>query len=258
MGLLRNGISLLHFDETYFWQKGLGRQTHENIDLRNMRHVNLYCEEDSLRAIAKRLQNRKKKGITFIGSGNYHYITYLLLKEISTPFTLILFDNHPDLGMEQDQELLSCGSWVSYALKEIPLLQKVVIIGSTNLTAYSKHPRVVFFPFKGKHHYSINLILSIIQTKNIYISIDKDVLNTSEAVTNWDQGCMKLDELSFYLEWLLNAKQVEGIDVCGEAHVSPVDAFLPEYQTMVQRNETANLTILRTCLKTKQQQIKGA
>ncbi|WP_462408794.1 arginase family protein [Neobacillus sp. Marseille-QA0830] len=261
MGLLRNGISILHFDETYFSQRRLQNYQHENIDLRNLNHVNLYCEEESLQTLTKRLHERKQKGITFIGSGNYHYVTYLLLKEITNPFTLLLFDNHPDLGTEQshEQDLLSCGSWVSYALKEIPLLQKVVIIGpTTNITANTNHPQVIFYPFKGRHQYSIHSILSVIQTKHIYISIDKDVLNTSEAVTNWDQGSMKLDGLTHYLEWLAGEKQVEGIDVCGEARLSPVHAFLPEYQAMVQKNEMANIKILQASLHTKLQEIRGA
>jgi len=260
MGLLKNGMSILHFDETYFWQRGLQNHKHEDIDFTNMKHVNLYCEAESLQLLKNRLQKRNQKGITFIGSGNFHYVTFLLLKEITNPFTLLLFDNHPDLGEEQSQEqsLLSCGSWVSYALKEIPLLQKVVIIGPTANTFYSTNPRVIFFPFKGRHQYSIQSILSVIQTKNIYISIDKDVLNTTEAITNWDQGTMKLDGLTHYLEWLVHEKAVEGIDICGEAHLSPVHAFLPEYQAMIQKNETANLKILQACLIEKYQQIKGA
>lgn len=261
MGLVNKGISIIHFDQTYFAQRKLQIYSHEDINLQDMRHVNLYCEEESLSALKRNLNTRTKKGITFIGNGNYHYITYLLLKEIKKPFTLVLFDNHPDLGSNQDPDrsLLSCGSWVSFALKRIPILQQVVIIGPTTAHAdYSTDPRVAIFPFDDNRHYPLKLILSLIQTQHVYISVDKDVLNTSEVLTNWDQGRMNLETLTYYLKNILNDKQAEGVDICGEIQISPVHSFLPDYQTMIQKNEKANLKILQTCLNTGSLQSKGA
>lgn len=255
MGLLNNGVSIIHFDETYLYQAKLERYSHDNIDLRNMKQVNLYCEETSLKELETVVHNRSKKGITFIGSGNYHYVSYLLVKEILEPFTLILFDHHPDLGNKEDKSLLlSCGSWVSYALKNLPLLQQVVIIGPTSSSLISskssKHPRVVILPYDGSSSYSMSSILSFIPTQKIYISIDKDVLNTAEAVTNWDQGEMEMNTLTNYLEYLMNHKQVIGIDICGELPFSPIRVIQPNYKNNIYKNETANLKILSTCLKT--------
>lgn len=261
MGLLRKGICILHFDEQYSTQRDLLQAPHEDLDFRNINHVNLYCEETSLRQIAKGLEKRSQKGITFIGSGNYHYVSFLLLKELIKPFTLVLFDNHPDLGTKQhqDEALLSCGSWVSYALKELPLLQQVVIIGPTNTMKHNPtDPRVVIFRFDDRHQYSIKSILSTIHTQNVYISIDKDVLNPTEVTTNWDQGRMSLKTLTHYLQPIFKQKQVEGIDICGEAQISPVNAVLPDYQKMTLKNEQANLIILQTCLDAGYQQTQGA
>lgn len=261
MGLAKSGITILHFDETYLMQRKLQKYTHEDIDLQQLQHTNLMCEQESLAAMESRLQNRSQKGITFIGNGNYHYVSYLLLKEVTKPFTLVLFDNHPDLGTEQDQadHLLSCGSWVSYALKEVPLLQKVVIIGPTTiLPNHFHHPRVVLFPFDERHQYSIKSILSVIHTESVYISIDKDVLNTTEAVTNWDQGSMNMETLSHYLDYLFLYKQAEGIDICGEDHLSPIDAILPDGQTEIQKNESANIRILQKCMNRCHLQSRGA
>ena len=50
--------------------------------------------------IKRALNRRKNKGITFIGSGNYHYVSHLLLEEINKPFTLILFDHHTDMNLQ--------------------------------------------------------------------------------------------------------------------------------------------------------------
>lgn len=261
MGLLNKGLTIINFDETYSTQSKLQYYLHDSIDFQQMKHVNLYCEEDSSILLRKKLQKRKQKGITLIGSGNYHYVSYLLLKEIKNPFTLILFDHHPDLRMSQDKNknLLSCGSWVSYALSEIPLLQKAIIIGpTTHLPHYSNNTRAVIFPFDGLHQFSLKSILSTIHTQNVYISIDKDVLQPTEVVTNWDQGIMTIEILTRYLEFIIKSKQVEGVDICGEAHLSPLDSLLPENQAIIQKNEKANLKILQALFQADGHQIKGA
>ncbi|MGG5252392.1 arginase family protein [Neobacillus sp. SM06] len=261
MGLMKKGMTILHFDDTYYEQQRLRKFPHEEIDFEKLQHVNLYCELDSLKILQKKLQKRNEKGITFIGSGNYHYVSFLFLKEITKPFTLVLFDNHPDLGTvaEQEQNLLSCGTWVSYALRELPLLQRVVIIGPTTAMPHQAFDsRVVIFPFDGSHHYSRKSILSAIHTETVYISIDKDVLNRSEAVTNWDQGIMNSETLLHDLAFILKNKQVEGMDVCGEEQISPVQAFLPDFQKVIRKNEEANINILETCLKAGAVQTRGA
>ncbi|NRD78186.1 arginase family protein [Bacillus sp. BRMEA1] len=261
MGLLRKGISIVEFDETYFAQERLQRLPHEDIDVRQIHHVNLFCEDHALSQLSSELGKRSQKGITFIGSGNYHYLTYLLLKEIWEPFSMVLFDNHPDLELNPDrgESVLSCGSWVSHALRDISLLKQVVIIGPTaELEHHVHHPRVILFPFNGRHQYSLKAILSVIHTQNVYISIDKDVLNTAEASTNWDQGVMSLADLTHYLEMILKYKKAQGIDICGEASISPVDLLVPRYQSIIQKNERANLQILQTCLKGTQIQTRSA
>lgn len=251
MGLLNSELSILHFDDTYWNQKHLQQYHHDSIDFRNMRHVNLYCEKESLLDMEQTLEKKHQNGITFIGSGNYHYVTYLLLKQITKPFTLVLFDNHPDLQIRQNQcnEIISCGTWVSFAIKDIPFLERVIMIGPTvDLKPYSPHPFTVIYPFGYKHNFSIKSILSAIHSQNIYISIDKDVLNTSEASTNWDQGAMDLPTLTYYLHMFLNERKVQGVDICGELPLSPLEAILPEQQAMIQKNEKVNQLILQTCL----------
>jgi arginase family enzyme len=258
MGLLNKGVTFLNFDEIYFSQQKLQSYPHENIHLLNLPHTNLYCEKASLEVIERRLSERKQKGITFIGSGNYHYVTYLLLKEIREPFSLILFDNHPDIDILEDssEKMISCGSWVSFALENIPLLKQVIIIGPT---VEKIHPldssKVTIFPFYHRRNYSSKLILSNIQTENVYISIDKDVLHPSEAVTNWNQGNLSLSTLIQYLQEILKNKNVYGIDICGEMPASPIDLFHPVYKESIQKNELANLKILQTCLDDTRQKI---
>lgn len=260
MALLHDGITMIHFDETYHLQTKLSRYAHDNINFMDLEHTNLFCGRKAFHTIKARLGERKQKGITFLGSGNYHYVTYILLQEITEPFTLVLFDNHTDLVASDEKcTLLSCGSWVSFALKKIPLLKQVIIIGPTSVQSHqTRLPRVTIYPFNIKHPYYLKSVLSSIHTEHIYISIDKDVLNTFEAETNWDQGAMDLQTLTQYLKLLFEKRDVEGVDICGESKISTVSQFLPDFQRTIKKNENANLMILRECLNSSSKQTKGA
>src|SRR5699024_4536243 len=105
-------ITILNFDHVYETQDFFHKANYEWINLSDVRNTNRYCELGSLKTIHERLKRRKNKGITFIGSGNYHYVTYLLMSEIKIPFTLILFDHHTDMIKPIHESILSCGSWV--------------------------------------------------------------------------------------------------------------------------------------------------
>jgi arginase family enzyme len=238
------GVTFLNFDGTYFSQKQLLDFPHEWLDFTDLLHTNLYCQPESLREIEKRLNNRTNKGITFIGSGNYHYVSYLLLKEIQEPFTLVLFDYHTDLGNEEEP-LISCGSWVSHALKSIPFLERVIMIGPASVQYHPRYSSKITIFSNG---YSPKLILSNIQTNAVYISIDKDVLCRNDAVTNWDQGTMNLCDLLTCLEYVLLYNKVVGIDVCGEYPQASANLFDPLCREAVWKNQYANRRILEACL----------
>jgi hypothetical protein len=53
-------------------------------------------------------------------------------------------------------------------------------------------------------------------TGPVYISIDKDVLDTGLPVTNWDNGTLPLSELKKILSFILKNHRVIGVDICGE------------------------------------------
>lgn len=253
MSLLHNGLTFLNFDDTYLLQNKLHSYSHEDIDFTHLEHANLYCENTSLMHIKRALNRRKNKGITFIGSGNYHYVSYLLLEEINKPFTLILFDHHTDMNLQgaNEQTLISCGSWVSFSLRNNDNLKKVIIIGPSSLTIHSNDcPYVEIFPIDISHEVSIHTILSHIHTETIYVSIDKDVLDPKVTITNWDQGHMKLSRLLQFIHSLIMNKSIYGIDICGELPVYPSQLFLPKYKNAIHKNEQANLQILKTIYET--------
>jgi hypothetical protein len=66
--------------------------------------------------------------LTFIGSGDFHHVTLMLLETLPDPqpFTLILIDNHPDWFFEKPR--YHCGNWLSTALS-LRHIQRIILIG---------------------------------------------------------------------------------------------------------------------------------
>ena len=225
-------VSILNFDQVYQTQKFFHNIDYEWIELSDIKNTNRYCETQSLEIINKRLNRRKNKGIAFIGSGNYHYVTYLFMLEIQKPFTLILFDHHSDMIKPVCKSLISCGSWVLEALEDIPMLKKVIIVGvgwdyTEFIYSYINEDICVFSNNYILEEESIEEdIVSQTPTNQVYLSIDKDVLDESEALVNWDQGSMKLEQLIEIIQYIYNHKRICGIDICGEYPITPSESFL--------------------------------
>lgn len=245
MGLLHRDVTLLNFDDVYPMQRQLSRMADEWIELNDIRGTNLFCTDRARAEISRRLSRRKGRGITFIGNGNFHYVTYFFMKEIKEPFTLILFDNHTDAKPPGDfPGLITCGSWVNEAVK-LPQVKKVFLIGvdaERNLPLRENREKIVLWPVPGDEEE----LISAIPTKNVYISIDKDVLDRHFAATNWDHGTMHLQSLLKILRTIIRNKHVLGMDVCGELPVPPAEAWCHTHQ--LQLNERANLAILESVL----------
>lgn len=246
MGLLHHDVTLLNFDDAYPWQRELSGFADEWIELADITEANLFCANRALTEIGHRLSGRTGRGITFIGNGNYHYVTYLLLSEINRPFTLVLFDNHTDAKLPAGKAgLLSCGSWVAEAAARLPYLQQALIVGvcaERNSGPPDSQGKIVLWPNTAEPQ----KLLSVIRTEDVYISIDKDVLDRTFAVTNWDHGNMHLRELLVALQALVRQKKVLGIDVCGELPVPPADVW--RFADQLRLNEQANLAILQSVL----------
>src|SRR5690606_21890814 len=111
---------------------------------------------------------------------------------------------------------------VSYAIKSIKQLKKVIILGTTSpIPAFPPNYPIAIYPYSHVNEYTLTSILNQLPTKSTYVSIDKDVLQQSDAYTNWDHGKMRLSTLLFYLQKIFQLTRVEGVDICGEAPLSP-------------------------------------
>jgi arginase family enzyme len=75
------------------------------------------------------LAKQPKNHITFLGSGDFHHVSGLLIEQFSEPISVIVFDNHPDWDTLPPH--LGCGSWVSYILRR-PNIREVVIFGPSS------------------------------------------------------------------------------------------------------------------------------
>ena len=128
--------------------------------------------------------------------------------------------------------LLTCGSWVLHALENLPNLKKAVLVGPADedKTAEQllKDSRITWVT-EAEFEQQKEALCKELSKWPVYISLDKDVLNKEEAVTDWSQGTMQLSQI---LCFLTDAKKSGaiflGMDVCGEQKVSPEDFHLDE------------------------------
>ncbi len=251
-------ITVLNFDGPYLLQRRLADLADRWVDLSDIPGTNLLCAEEALAEIRRRLAGLRgthvrsaapaAPGVTFIGSGNYHYVTYLLLEQTKRPCTLLLFDRHSDMkSAAHDAGLLTCGNWVAKTLERLPFVREVHIVGalpadgapSPDTRPLEQAGRLRFWPAETEP----DALTAALQGRDLYISIDKDVLSPQAAVTNWDQGDMELERLMALLRAVMRCNRVIGVDVCGEYPVTPADRW--RSAAVQRRNEQANLSILQ-------------
>ena len=196
------------------------------------------CSMKSLDDLSKLFRGKSLKSptISFLGSGDFHHLSYLLLRDyqVSGPIHVVVFDNHPDNMLFPFG--IHCGSWVYHAAK-LPQVSRITVIGITSCDIHGLHlaenhlgflrsGKVEYFCFSQVSKAATLLSLGAIKDMRsliekpddliatiraqdpgkIYLSIDKDVLSSSELKTNWDQGVLNkslllrwIDELSPYV-----------------------------------------------------------
>lgn len=214
-------------------------------ELSDLSGCNCYCDAEASDRIRKEIQAFTGKGLHFIDSGNYHYMTRLWLEKLQIPFRLLVFDNHTDMQPPAFGGLLSCGGWIAASLEELPLLQEVILVGPDEEAYTQVEPDLqqkVFFLSREKlstmtAEEKEEFFNNLSEDLPLYVSVDKDVLCKGDASTTWSQGDMHLSELMSFLELVLERQNILGMDVCGECDMdSCSEDFL---------NDHANEAILR-------------
>lgn len=199
-------------------------------------------------------------GCAFMGSGDFHHVTLILLRRLCrrlTPASLdvVVFDNHPD-NMRYPFGI-HCGSWVSHAAL-LPCVRRVHVIGITSGDiglAHAWENRLAPFWRNKLMYWSIGanaawlrligraecgrafgsadelvrgFIPALRDAGGIYLSVDKDVFAEDVVKTNWDQGVFRLNHAKAV--FAACAGRVIGADVCGDVsdyeYANPFKRFL--------------------------------
>jgi len=244
---MRGWVSVLHFDRTFEFDSHVLQPAYEQVELSDIPGTNGYCHFETLGRIARRLAKRRQRGITLIGRGNYHYASFLLAGEVKEPFTLVLFDHHADMMESPDENIISCGSWALEAMKRLPNLRLVLLVGASR-DSIRQIPagwrrRVIAVPEEAAAAVDVRRLVRLIPTDTVYVSVDKDVLSPLDAATDWDHGSLRLDALLGMLEAVAGAKRLAGVDVCGEYPPPPGAFRQPEARERMRKNERANRLI---------------
>ena len=229
---MKDHMVIMNFTDIYKEQEFWRDEEPAWAELTQLTGCSCYCDEEAAKVLRQEIGKFPVKGIHFLDSGNYHYMSLLWMEKIDMPFRLILFDNHTDMQPPAFGGLLSCGGWAAEALEKLPHLQEVILIGpdqeafdQVDQEAFDQmdpeaQKRVRFLSrekLRERHEREIIHFIEGLPTDlPYYLSVDKDVLRPGDASTSWSQGDMKLEELLEYLELIFRNQAVLGMDVCGE------------------------------------------
>ena len=172
------------------------------------------------------------------GSGDFHHLTALFIRQMKEPFVILSFDNHPDWVVPPVR--WSCGGWVNRAL-ENPLVQQVAVWGCGNFEcrfpwrlrgnrSACRSGRLWVAPWRSEKsrypdwlHPMSNAdwqttfvrFVESIRTSAIYVTVDLDCLAESDAITNWENGRFLLADLHWAINFLRKKTRIVGGDLCG-------------------------------------------
>ncbi len=260
-------LFMLHLDEALESQSDFMLASDNN----SARHIRLQKDAKRVRLwgyhaelaalqekLAQSMGNSSGPPLTFMGSGDFHHLSALLLKSALErhpgPVTVLHIDNHPD--WVNFGKGIHCGSWINRALDQ-PKVSKLITVGVTSRDLVLPEPRLAnlslltkglleLYPYDhppskvskaygegasfaqvddhlhwktiraiGESNF-VSHLLSRIETKAVYLTIDKDVLARDDAICNWTQGEMRLPFLLSIIKEIGATHEIIGADVIGD------------------------------------------
>jgi hypothetical protein len=205
------------------------------------------------RDLAERLgtPNDEMPWLTMYGSGDFHHVSLAFVRRVTRPFNLLVVDNHPDWMTRLP--FLHCGTWLYHAAR-LPLVRNVYHLGGDVDFDNSfrwlapwrllRSGRISVFPAVRRYrggawdqvpheplrpapderltHDRLEMLLQPhrdeLEQWPLYVSLDKDVMQSREAVVNWDSGHLELEEvqtiLDVFRDW--SQDQLAGMDIVGD------------------------------------------
>jgi hypothetical protein len=199
--------------------------------------------------------------LTFVGSGDFHHVSLALVRRLTEPFNLLVIDNHPD--WMRGIPVLHCGSWLWHACR-LPNVRRIYHLGGDvdfdnayrHLAPWTalKSGQIAVFPAvrsyrrrawhlvqheplraAGEDRLPAGRLEELLRPHRdylarwpLYISLDKDVMSTADAVVNWDSGHLELGEVRDILAGFVRAAhgQLAGMDVVGDWSTVSVKGWL--------------------------------
>jgi len=124
-------VRILNFDDSVIQQRRLIEQFHPAvIELKKIGpHARLWTNQKNSQGIKEHLTPELRDAITFLGSGDFHHISRLLIDQFNDPLSVIIFDHHPDWSILPPR--LACGSWVN-SLLEKKNIRKLILLGTSS------------------------------------------------------------------------------------------------------------------------------
>lgn len=236
-------VVLMHMSGVYQKQCFYRGQKVYELDCKKIQGTNCYCDETAKEQLRNRvmeylrvrqadfLQTEEtqapERGIHFLDSGNYHYLSLLWMEQIQETFSLVVFDRHPDMLLPAFGQITSCGGWVREALETNPYLKEVYLAGVKEELWQEVKKQFVSEGKKGKQMLERIVIgtgqligehreKQTSERKRLYLSLDKDALSPEFARCDWDQGQMTLQELLETVDNICQNHSLIGVDICGE------------------------------------------
>lgn len=189
--------------------------------------------------------------MTFYGSGDFHHVSLILLRRLTSPFNLLILDNHPD--WMRAVPLMHCGTWVYHAAR-LPLLQHIFHVGgdvdfdnsyrwlapwellqtgrikvlpALRRFRRGRWPGIPHDPLRPEPQQRVTAqrleellcpFRDQLAAHPLYVSVDKDVMVAADAVVNWDSGHLDLEEVQAILGAFVRAAQgrLAGMDLIGD------------------------------------------
>ena len=213
------------------------------------------CTSAALNRFAASLDPAQRHQLTYYGSGDFHHMTAVLLRAFRAPLSVVVFDQHPDWDITSPVACCGSWVNAALKLRHIKKIV-VIGAGDEDLgghhllrgnTTALRNGRLEIYPATltrsttlsrrtrrlrcarqsdGTIHWKtveqmgwddlLTHVIAGLPTRQIYVSVDKDCLVAQNAISNWDAGELKLDDVCAAIARLGREREIVGADVTGE------------------------------------------
>jgi len=180
--MLNRSIRILNFDDSVAKQfRLISTYKAQIIDFKDYSsRARLWMSEKTKKCIREQILKTQAASVAFLGSGDFHHLSSILINLIEQPFCAVIFDFHPDWDIMPPH--LGCGSWVNQILKNKKVLKCILVgVSSSDISTWSiqsanlsslKDNRLEIYPYS--HRPSLVFLKKI--PENISVKVEQGLL----------------------------------------------------------------------------------